>query len=350
MAAKLLDSGALSALCGSVATMLSAGLQVDEAVHLLAENREESRFKSVCVGMYRGLIAGESLSEAMSMTAAFPAHAIDMVQTGERSGRLESVLRTLEVYYGEEEHTFAKIRSSVAYPAALLCIMAVILAVTVAVILPVFATVYESTAGSLTAASSGLALASIIIGWFAFIITVACAVIAIFLFVASRTQSGRERVLALFEHIPATRNAMYELALSRFFSALATYIAAGIVTETAMRNALVTVRHSRLKARLEYALSAMEDLENPRSLPQAITEAGILDPLYAHMLTAGAHSGSIDDVLASLSVMLFDDSTAQLDRALDRIEPMLAALLTIAVGGTLISVMLPLIGIMGSIG
>ena len=348
MAAKLLDSGALSALCGSVATMLSAGLQIDEAVHLLAENREESRFKTACVGMYRGLIAGESLSQAMEATGAFPGHVIDMVQTGEQSGRLESVLRTLEVYYGEEDRTFQKIRSSVAYPAALLCIMAIILAATV--ILPVFANVYESTSGSLTAASSSMALASIVIGWVAFVITVACAIVAIFLFAASRTQSGRERVLAIFERIPSTRQAMYELALSRFTSALATYIAAGITTETAMRQALETVRHGRLRARLEYALEAMEDLENPRSLPQAFTEADILDPLYAHMLTAGAHAGSVDDVLADLSVMLFDDSTAQLDRALDRIEPLLAALLTIAVGGTLISVMLPLIGIMGSIG
>ena len=350
MAAKLLDSGALSALCGSVATMLSAGLQIDEAVHLLAENREESRFKTACVGMYRGLIAGESLSQSMETTNAFPGHVIDMVQTGEQSGRLESVLRTLEVYYGEEDRTFQKIRSSVAYPAALLCIMAIILAATVVVILPVFANVYASTSGSLTAASSSMALASIIIGWVAFVITVACAIVAIFLFAASRTQSGRERVLAIFERIPSTRQAMYELALSRFTSALATYIAAGITTETAMRQALETVRHGRLRARLEYALDAMEDLENPRSLPQAFTEADILDPLYTHMLTAGAHAGSVDDVLADLSVMLFDDSTAQLDRALDRIEPLLAALLTIAVGGTLISVMLPLIGIMGSIG
>ena len=350
MAAKLLDSGALSALCGSVATMLSAGLQIDEAVHLLAENREESRFKTACVGMYRGLIAGESLSQAMEATGAFPGHVIDMVQTGEQSGRLESVLRTLEVYYGEEDRTFQKIRSSVAYPAALLCIMAIILAATVVVILPVFANVYESTSGSLTAASSSMALASIVIGWVAFVITVACAIVAILLFAASRTQSGRERVLAIFERIPSTRQAMYELALSRLTSALATYIAAGITTETAMRQALETVRHGRLRARLEYALEAMEDLENPRSLPQAFTEADILDPLYAHMLTAGAHAGSVDDVLADLSVMLFDDSTAQLDRALDRIDNPLAALLTIAVGGTLISVMLPLIGIMGSIG
>ena len=300
--------------------------------------------------MYRGLIAGESLSQAMEATGAFPGHVIDMVQTGEQSGRLESVLRTLEVYYGEEDRTFQKIRSSVAYPAALLCIMAIILAATVVVILPVVANVYETTSGSLTAASSSMELASIVIGWVAFVITVACAIVAIFLFAASRTQSGRERVLAIFERIPSTRQAMYELALSRFTSALATYIAAGITTETAMRQALETVRHGRLRARLEYALDAMEDLENPRSLPQAFTEAELLDPLYAHMLTAGAHAGSVDDVLADLSVMLFDDSTAQLDRALDRIEPLLAALLTIAVGGTLISVMLPLIGIMGSIG
>ena len=350
MAAKLLDSGALSALCGSVATMLSAGLQIDEAVHLLAENREGSRFRQVCDQIYRGLIAGESLSASMRATGAFPQHTVDMVETGEKSGRLESVLRTLDVYYSEEDRTFQKVRSSVGYPAALLCIMAIILAATVVVILPVFANVYESTSGSLTAASSSMALASIVIGWVAFVITVACAIVAIFLFAASRTQSGRERVLAIFERIPSTRQAMYELALSRFTSALATYIAAGITTETAMRQALETVRHGRLRARLEYALEAMEDLENPRSLPQAFTEADILDPLYAHMLTVGAHAGSLDEVLMSMSTMLFDDATLQLDRALDRIEPMLAALLTIAVGATLVSVMLPLIGIMTSIG
>ena len=83
-------------------------------------------------------------------------------------------------------------------------------------------------------------------------------------FAASRTQSGRERVLAIFERIPSTRQAMYELALSRFTSALATYIAAGITTETAMRQALETVRHSRLRARLEYALEEMCIRDRPK--------------------------------------------------------------------------------------
>lgn len=350
MADKLLESGAISAFCGSVATMLKAGMQVDEAVHLLAENREGSRFRQICHRIYQGLIAGESLSASMAATGGFPQHTIDMVRTGEQSGRLEPVLRSLDVYYDEEERTFQKVASSVAYPAALLSIMAVILAVTVIAILPVFTNVYENMAGSLTAGSSGLAMASIVIGWAALAITVLAALFALYLAASSRSQKGRERVLRLFERMPATRQAMYQLALSRFTSMLATYVAAGITDETAMRQVLPTVRHARLKARLERALAAMESVENPRSLTQAISEADVLDPLYAHMLAVGAHSGSIEDALTGMSTMLFDDATMLLDRALDRIEPMLAALLTIAVGATLISVMLPLIGIMGSIG
>ncbi len=60
-------------------------------------------------------------------------------------------------------------------------------------------------------------------------------------------------------------------------------------------------------------------------------------------------SGSVDEVLGHLSDIFFDDANAQLDSAVDTIEPTLAAFLTVAVGATLIAVMLPLIGIMGSI-
>lgn len=350
MADSLLESSALSAFCGSVATMLSAGMQTDEAVLMLAENRERSHFKDVCDKVYHGLISGKSLSDSMESTGAFPVFATDMVRTGEKSGRIESVLRNLDMYYSEENRTFQKLRSSATYPAALLCIMAIILAITVAVILPVFTDVYSNMAGSLTAGSSGMVNASIIIGWFSLGITVVCALAALFLAFASRSQSGRQRVLSLFEHLPSTSSAMYQLALSRFTSALSTYISSGTNSEIAMSQATKTVQHKKLRARLQRACNDMESIENPRSLAQAITENDIFEPLYARMLNVGVRSGSIDSVLANLSGIFFDDAAAQIDRVIDRIEPLLAALLTIAVGSTLISVMLPLIGIMGSIG
>lgn len=350
MAKKLLESSAISTFCGSIATMLSAGIQTDEAALMLADNRERSRFHDVCEQMYQELVAGESFADAMKATGAFPRYAVDMAETGERSGHLEKVMRNLEAYYDEEDRLFAKLRSSVGYPAALLCIMSVILAFTVAVILPVFSDVYSNMAGSLASGSFSSMGVSMIIGWAALIVMVVCAVLALLLTLATRTESGRQRVMRLFSHTLVTRQAMYQLALSRFTSALATLVSSGITEEEAMSRAMATVDHERLLARVGKANASMQDLDNPRSLTQAISETRVFEPLYARMLNVGMRSGNTDETLSQLSTTFFDDAVVQIDRALDSIEPLLAAFLTIAVGATLVAVMLPLIGIMTSIG
>ena len=350
MAQNLLESSALSAFAGSIATMLQAGIQTEEAVLMLSENREESRFQEVCNSVYECLVEGGTLAQGMEESGGFPRYAIDMVSTGEKSGHLEQVLRNLEMYYDEEDRMFTKLSSSVGYPAALLCIMAVILAFTVLVILPVFSNVYQNMAGSLAATSFISVGASTAIGWVALAITVVFAIASVWLVTRTRTEVGRAGVKRLFERIPLTSGAMYQLALSRFTAALATFVSSGITNEEAMSHAIETVDHAKLKSRLTVARDSMIDLDNPRSLSQAISENDVFEPLYARMLNVGIRSGSADETLAQLSATFFDDAVVQIERALDYVEPLLAAFLTVAVGATLIAVMLPLVGIMGSIG
>lgn len=350
MAQKLLESSALSAFCGSIATMLSAGIQTEEAVLMLAENRERSRFQEVCNIMYDNLVAGQSFSQAMKVSEGFPHYAVEMAATGEQSGHLEQVLRNLELYYDEEDRMFNKLRSSVGYPAALMVIMAVILLFTVVFILPVFAGVYDNLQGSLASQSFTSIGISRVIGWAAFVVTAVCAVMALFLSFSTRSETGRARVMRIFEKVPLTSRAMYQLALSRFTAALATFVSSGITNEEAMTRAIATVEHDKLKERLMSARDSMIDLDNPRSLAQAISEHDVFEPLYARMLNVGMRSGSSDETLAQLSQTFFDDAVLQIDRSLDHVEPLLAAFLTIAIGATLIAVMLPLVGIMGSIG
>lgn len=350
MATTVLESGAVSAFCESVAIMLAAGIQTDEAVSLLGENMEDGSFKRACNAVYARLIAGESLTSALQSSGRFPQHVVDMVAVGEVSGRLEPTLRTLAVYYDEEGRLFSKIRSSIVYPAALLCVMTVILAFTVAVILPVFVSVYESLTGSLAAGSFNAVGVAIGIGWAALIITLVCTVLVLITAIAMRSEGGRRSLMSIAERMPFTRNTMYQLALSRFTSALATYVASGIDTDTAMKEAVAMVDHRTLKKQLEKAHESMLDLAAPKSLAQAISDSGIFEPVYARMLTIGARSGSAEDVLGRLSLTFFDDAIVKMDRLVDGVEPALAAFLTIAVGATLVSVMLPLIGIMGSIG
>jgi hypothetical protein len=75
----------------------------------------------------------------------------------------------------------------------------------------------------------------------------------------------------------------------------------------------------------------------------------ITKTVYVRMLTVASRSGSLDDILIQLSSLFFNESVSDIDEIIDSVEPIMAAFLTVAVGATLISVMLPLIGVMGSI-
>ena len=228
--------------------------------------------------------------------------------------------------------------------------MSVIVAVTVGAILPVFISVYERLAGSLTAGSSFAVSAATAVGWAALAITIVATAAALATLATSRTKRGNAALARALERIPLTRQAMYRLALSRFTSTLATYLASGMDADASMHDAIALVDHPRLRERAERAYATMIDLDRGLGLGQAIAESELLEPVYARMLAIGSRTGSIDGVLAQLSDTFFDDAISRIDHAVDSIEPVLAAFLTVAVGATLISVMLPLIGIMGSIG
>ena len=306
MAKPKLDSAGISLFCESVAMMLAAGIQTDEAVGMLSEDIGDEGLQATCTVVYRRLNEGESLARAMRESGAFPRYAVDMVHVGEASGRTEEVLRALGVYYDEEDRLFAKIRSAVGYPAALLCIMSLILAFTVIIILPVFEDVYLSMAGSLT--DVGL---SVGIGWGALGITLVCTVVALAGVIACRSEAGRMAVMHLFEKFPATRGAMEQLAVSRFASALAAYTASGVNTDTAMKEALDVVEHAGLRAKGQAAYALMIDAASPRSLAQAISEAEVFEQIHARMLTIGTRSGSLDAALDRLSANFFDDAILQ---------------------------------------
>ncbi len=350
MADKLLESSAISAFCGSVATMLSAGVQLEEAVYLLADNREKSYFKDVCDSVYAQLSNGACLAEAMEKSKAFPAYAVSMVRVGESSGRTDRVLRSLAHYYGSEGRMFSKLQSAVGYPAALLCVMSLILAFTVAVILPVFQGVYDDIAGSLTSGSFGLVGTSVVIGWVALVVVLVATVAVLVVSLRARSETGRIAIIKAFEKFPTTKKALYQLALSRFTGALAAFIASGVHDVQAMEQAARTVDHAELSGKLDAVRAAMNDPENPRSMTQAISENQVFEPVYSRMLLIGTRSGSTDEVLDSLSDVFFEDATVQIDSIVDTVEPVLALFLTIAVSATLIAVMMPLVGIMSSIG
>lgn len=347
---KSLDSSALAAFCDGVAMMYAAGIQIDEAVYLLAENMDEhDPVKQACREVYRTLTAGNSLAYAMREQGAFPAYVVNLVQAGEESGRLQNVLESLAAYYREEDRLFTKMNSAIAYPAALLAVMAVILAFTVVVILPVFVDVYEGIAGAFAAGSFAYVNVALGIGWVAFVFMALCTAVAVCAVVMGRG-AGREKLMRVFTVLPATKDVMYRLALARFTAALSTFVSAGFDTDISLHQALAMIDHAALREKVQKAYDEMTSPDQAKSLTQAIYDNEVYGPVYARMLVVGARSGNLEQVLRELGTAFFQDAVMRIDALIDGVEPALAALLTISVGATLISVMLPLAGVMSSIG
>ena len=98
-----------------------------------------------------------------------------------------------------------------------------------------------------------------------------------------------------------------------------------------------------------WAAQRLRDV-NRRSLAQAVYDNRVFEPLYARMLMSGARSGNLDQVLARLAQVFSEDANMRMGRIIDSVEPVLAGFLTVSVGITLLAVMLPLIGILTSIG
>ena len=333
MAHSLLESGAVSAFCGTYAQMTAAGIPVEETAHLLAGENAQGPFKTACERVYQGVSSGKKLGVSMRESEAFPDFACDLVSIGEETGHLEDALFALDQYYSEEDRLFAKLSTNVRHPAIILCLMTIVLAVTNLLVLPTFVNAYESVAGSLTGGSFAVVGAATVIGWVALAVTFICAVVAIVITVRIGSEEGRIR-----------------LALALFTIALSAYISAGVDSNTALKQASSLVRLPLLKERVQAALADCTDLNAPKGLVEALTDREVYDPFYSRMLEAGDRTATFDETLNRCAQIFFDDALDQLDRAADNVEPLLAILLTVAVGASLVAAMLPLVGIMQSIG
>lgn len=350
MAHRVLDSTATSVFCGSVASMIGAGLQVDEALQLLSEERAPSRMQEACEATFDCVSDGLPLSEAMRRSGWFPTYATDMVEVGEQAGHIDETLGRLASYYGEETRIMTKLRESIGRPLVMLLLTTVILAVMAFAVMPVFDRTYANMSLVLAVDSSGsIALASRIV-LVALGASIACALCASFLWVIAHAEDGHILLSRLLSVFPPTANAMYQAALSRFTATLATYIAAGATGEEAVHQAMGTLDNARLRRQVEQAYASMTSADDPRSLGQAIEESGMFEPLYARMLNVGIRSGRVDSILMEFSDIFRMDASMRLDRLADGVEPVLATLMVVSAGTAMVAMMLPLIGIISTMG
>lgn len=333
--------------CEQVALVLKAGIPLDDGMETLACSYEGSRYGARFAQIRNALQTHGALSAALEEAGIFPAYLCAMTRIGERAGKLDEVMISLSRYYEWEAEMKTSVKNAILYPTMLVMMLAVVIAILVISVLPVFQRVFDSLgllAGSPATAAMRVGVGVgkgmlVLVGVFTLLLIVAGILL--------RT-SRRDSMLALLSGmLPSVRRVNARLSTARYASALSMMLTAGYPVEDAISLAPSVITDQKRRRQAELAAA---ELLNGRSFAQAAEKSALFDPMHEKMIRFGAAAGKIDAVMDKLSGIYMQEADEAVHAVVAMIEPALVAVLSIVIGGILLSVMLPLLSVLSAVG
>ena len=348
MSNKTLSNTYLSMLCAELAMLLDAGLTVSDSVQIMQDDETSKDGKVIMQSLIDALGLGESFAAALKSSGHFPRYMIHMVEIGEKTGRIVETLKALSEYYDRQVRLALTIKNSVLYPAILLVLMIVVVLILIVQVLPIFNDVFSRMGAQMSPLATSLMNFGQWLGDAAIVIAAvigAIFIIAILTWAIPALRNGMSRA---FSNAFGNRGIFSKIATSRFVFAMRLAMASGLDTAEAIDIAAAV--SGGAKAVDAKHKKCNELLGAGKTLNEALTGAEILSLQDGKMLSIGSRSGKADEAMAEIARRTDLDVQDSINKIVGRIEPTLVIISSVVVGVILLSVMLPLMGIMTSIG
>lgn len=342
-----LDHSRTAHFCRGLALLLHAGISLADGVFLLAEE-ESGPMRDLLHTLGTEMDGGMRLSETMEKSGAFPAHAAGMIHIGEETGRMEEALHGLADFYEERCRTSRRIRDALTYPSMILLLMLAVIAVLLIKVLPVFDEVYASLGSRLTGVSAvllelGQMLENALPVLLALLILLVAAVLLFSLYAPFR-----DRITAWYARRFGDRGVSRKFNNARFARAISMGLSSGLPMEEAMTlSAKLLADIPGAAARCGQCAAA---LEAGADFAAAMGAADLLSPSQSRMLTVGLRGGNADRVMEDMAEKMMEEANEALNTLVSGVEPAMVLTASALVGLILLSVMLPLMDIMSTIG
>lgn len=344
---KTLNQEEVSSFCSQLSLLLPAGITPYEAITLICEDTPDARGKDILEQLTASLKEGLSFYEALQNTSLFPEYVLAMVLLGEESGNLDIIIQKLADYYEQQCSITASIKNAIRYPIVMICFMLIILVVLLTKLLPIFNLLFLQLGSELTGVAAQLmAIGSLIKSFSGFLILLTI-LFAITFIILSYVPTLRRRWVHFIHTNRLTRNFFLDIAYARFASAMSMTTASGMDLFRSLSLAKMLVGNEIAAQKIDQCAEAISSGDY---LYEAMKKAGIFHSTHLRMLQLGQRSGETDAVLAKISAYYENEALTRLQRMLGAIEPTLVIFFSLLVGLILLSVMMPLIGIMSSIG
>ncbi len=331
-----------------LALLLRAGARINDGLELLAADSDFGRLRPIVADIRSRVVAGESFAEALARhQGLFPPMYVALIRVGEASGSLDQVLEVLADERSRTEALKRRLGDAIRYPLFVLGAAGCVLLFFLTFVLPQFASVLQDFGAKVDPFILGfLNLSTFLRANSDAVLAILAAVIAA-AWLSLRQESVRRGLMNLVTRLPAIREVMKYYRTSLFCRNLGLLLGSGVNLTTTLR-ILVDMMASVGSAVVW--TEAADRVRHGAKLSDALAETQALPAMAVRMLRLGDETGQ----LPVLSARVAEFYEAKLQRTLDRVVgiagPAAIIVISLVVGGLIVSVMTALMSVSQVIG
>ncbi|MEE9345074.1 MAG: type II secretion system F family protein [Methylococcales bacterium] len=331
----------ISVFSRQLATMLSSGVPLVQALDIVGRGHENPSMQKLILTVRNDIENGDTLAQALGKhPLQFDDLFCNLVNAGEQAGVLETLLGKIADYKEKTESLKAKIKKALTYPTAVLVIAFIVTAILLIFVVPTFEELFAGFGADLPAfTQSVIELSKFMQEWWWAVFGSIFLVIYSLLFFKKRSRKFNHTLDRMFLKLPAIGDILNKSAIARFSRTLATMSTAGVP----LVEALTSV--SGACGNIVYADSVLkmrEEVATGQQLQQAMKQADLFPNMVIQMVAIGEESGSIDSMLEKVADFYEEEVDNAVDSLSSLIEPMLMAFLGVVVGGLVVAMYLPI--------
>lgn len=338
MSATKLKPDYISKLCGELYDTVSSGMAINDGIYMLMN---EGANDSVLEKLFEETSKGGTFTKAIKSTKSFPSYFEDMIEIGESTGRLDSVLNELSAFYARQNEINDNIKNAVTFPIILLVILIAIVVLLLTQVLPIFNDVFKELGVTMSAPALSLMNIGTAIRTYSAVIIGVIVALTILLIVFFNLPSTHDKILSVFKG----RKLKKEMSSSKFASAMAMTISSGMDIDESLEMAK-KLCDKDIEGKIT---SCQEMMRKGAGFDKAVQKSEILDAVSSRRLTISFNTGKTDEAMKKIADEYTTKVNNAIDRKISRVEPVLVIIMSVLVGFVLFSVMLPMLSIISSI-
>jgi type IV pilus assembly protein PilC len=331
----------ISIFTRQMATMMNAGVPLVQSFEIVADGLENPTMRSVVLGIKNDVEAGNNFAGALSK---YPQYFDDLfcslVDSGEQSGALETMLERVATYKEKAEALKMKIKKAMKYPMTVLVVAAVVTSILLIKVVPTFKELFDGFGAELPAFTQTVIGISDWLqtnGWI--LVLVIFAGVTGFTEGKKRSAAFRSVIDRTMLKLPIVGDITYKATVARYARTLSTTFAAGVPLIEALDSCAqaagnVVYRDAILRIR--------DDVSTGQQLQFAMRATGVFPSMALQMVAIGEESGALDAMLDKVASYFEAEVDNAVDGLTSMMEPLIMSFLGVVVGGLIVAMYLPI--------